>query len=351
MKIWVDVDNPPQVQYLMPVAEALRSRGDDILITARAYGSTVELLRQRGVRARVVGREFGAQRHAKAIGVLRRAGALLRIVLTQGRSDVLLSSSRSSAVAARLAGIPCLIVSDYEHSELGLYRKTGAHLLHPDVIPQEAFAGWSPSRLHSFRGIKEDLTIGAADLDSVEPFAIAPEHNGRQRVLFRPPAEESHYFQPRSRQLALQVLSQLAADEARVVVFTPRHAHQVHDLDDAVLGCPAGGARTSRALHVAARRRGRRGLRRRHDAARGRLPRDSGDQHFPERGRCCRPRSGGGRTARARDRCAGVCGCNRAATATVAGTANTWGARRCTRMDRSRRCWGAMSVAADRARK
>ena len=36
---------------------------------------------------------------------------------------------------------------------------------------------------------------------------------------------------PRSRQLTLEVLSQLAADEARVVVFTPRHAHQVHDLE------------------------------------------------------------------------------------------------------------------------
>ena len=45
--IWIDVDNPPQVQYLLPFADAFRERGAGVVVTARAYGNAVELLEQR----------------------------------------------------------------------------------------------------------------------------------------------------------------------------------------------------------------------------------------------------------------------------------------------------------------
>ena len=40
MKVWIDIENPPQVQYLMPVATAFEEIGADVLVTARDYGST-----------------------------------------------------------------------------------------------------------------------------------------------------------------------------------------------------------------------------------------------------------------------------------------------------------------------
>ena len=232
MRVWIDIDNPPQVQYLLPVAEALAAQEEPILLTARAYGRTVDMLRQREARVTVVGREFGAARAAKLVGVARRAGALIRIVQRWGRPDVLISSSRSSAVAARLLRVPCFIVSDYEHSELGIYRRMGATILHPEIVPASAFVqqGWRPEQLCAFPGIKEDLTFAGVDTAAVKPWTGAGDGSGLRRVLVRPPAEESHYFDPRSRTLALEVLEALAADAGSVVVFSPRHDHQVDDL-------------------------------------------------------------------------------------------------------------------------
>ena len=48
--VWIDIDNPPQVQYLLPFRRAFEERGFDVVVTARDYGITLELLRDRGVR-------------------------------------------------------------------------------------------------------------------------------------------------------------------------------------------------------------------------------------------------------------------------------------------------------------
>ena len=48
VRVWIDVENPPQVQYLYPFVEAFRNRGAEVLLTARDYGNALELLRMRG---------------------------------------------------------------------------------------------------------------------------------------------------------------------------------------------------------------------------------------------------------------------------------------------------------------
>ena len=44
MLAWIDIDNPPQVQYMVPFVDAFERRGLDVLVTARDYGFTTELL-------------------------------------------------------------------------------------------------------------------------------------------------------------------------------------------------------------------------------------------------------------------------------------------------------------------
>ena len=61
------------VQYLVPLADAFREQGVEVVVTARDYGNALELLSQRTSSFAVVGREFGRSRTAKVTGVLRRA--------------------------------------------------------------------------------------------------------------------------------------------------------------------------------------------------------------------------------------------------------------------------------------
>ena len=231
MKIWIDVDNPPQVQYLVPFADAFRAAGADVVLTARDYGETLELLRGRGVEARTVGRRFGRSAFRKRVGTLVRAGGLAAHLLREGRPDALLCASRSGAIAAAALRIPSFVLADYEHASVGVYRYTGTVFLHPESIDTGTWIarGLRPERLVPFRGIKEDVSFAGVDLDAVPAHPLAGD--GLVRVLLRPPAEDSHYFAPESRALTLALLARLAARDDVQLVFAPRYARQCADLE------------------------------------------------------------------------------------------------------------------------
>jgi uncharacterized protein len=234
VRVWIDVDNPPQVQYLYPFVEAFRDRGAEVILTARDYGNALELLQLRGASFYPVGAEFGLSKRAKIRGVFVRARALRRLFRQVPAPHVLLSASRSSALVARWMGIASFVIDDYEYANSSLYRLTRSTILHPDVIDPKAFfaSGIDPGRLIPFSGLKEDISVGSVDLEDVVPHRFPElENDALVRVLFRPPAETSHYYNPESRDLALHALEHLAAASEAVVIFSPRYKWQLADLE------------------------------------------------------------------------------------------------------------------------
>jgi predicted glycosyltransferase len=233
VRLWVDIENPPQAQYLTPLAVAFQRAGAEVLITARDLGITFDLLREQGVAFQPVGEGFGPRKWQKAIGVARRARALRKIVRQGPRPDALVAVSRPSVLVARLLGSPSFMVCDYEHADLRVYRLARSFILHPAVIRQEVFVekGFRPERLIEFAGLKEDISFSRLDIDSVRPHELDVA-DGLVRVLFRPPAAESHYYVSRSGTLARELLERLAADDRLVVVFSPRYAWQIEQLSD-----------------------------------------------------------------------------------------------------------------------
>jgi predicted glycosyltransferase len=231
MRVWIDIDNPPQVQYLTPFVDSFARRRDDVIVTARDNGITYELLTQLGVTFTPIGREFGKGRIRKLMGGLGRAAALVRYVRRQGDTALLLASSRPSALAARALGIPAFVICDYEHVELTSYRRSGASLLFPDIIDSRIFRemGFPRGRLLPFHGLKEDITFARRSLTAPAPVELK-ERDGLVRVLVRPPAEHSHYFSSRSRDLLDDVLNVLASASDVRVVLSPRHSAQVERL-------------------------------------------------------------------------------------------------------------------------
>jgi predicted glycosyltransferase len=231
LRLWVDIENPPQAQYLTPLADAFRRADADVLITARDLGITFDLLREQEVAFLPVGKGFGPKKRQKAVGLVRRARALREALRDGPRPDALVTVSRSSVLVARRLGIPSFMLCDYEHADLRLYRLARSFILHPAVIGQAAFVqkGFSPERLIAFAGLKEDISFSRLDLDSVPPheFGVA---DGLVRVLFRPPAAESHYYVSRSGALARELLEHLAADDRVAVVFSPRYGWQTEQL-------------------------------------------------------------------------------------------------------------------------
>src|SRR5205085_9097510 len=130
------------------------------------------------------------------------------------KPDVLICSSRTSALAARWMHLPSFVIVDYEYANSSFFRLTRSKILYPQVIDPASFlaSGIREDHLIPFQGLKEDISLGGVDVQEIAPHQF-PEirEEALVRVLFRPPAEQSHYYQPESRDLALRSLEYLAA--------------------------------------------------------------------------------------------------------------------------------------------
>lgn len=231
MRIWIDVENPPQVQYLLPLKPALERRGVDVVVTARDYGNAFELLDAARVEYTAVGRSYGAGKARKVLGLAGRAGRLLAHLRRTGPPDAAVSASRAAAVVSRVLRRPSYVIIDYEHVSLGVFRLARSRILHPDAIPPEAFIarGIRAGDVTPFRGLKEDLSFAGVDVAATPPHPL-PAADSLVRALVRPAAEESHYYREESGEITVELLRRLAGEERTVVVFAPRYPRQVEYL-------------------------------------------------------------------------------------------------------------------------
>jgi hypothetical protein len=231
-RVWIDIDNPPQVQYLAPFAEAFAGLGVKVLITARDHGIARELLRERGLEFQSVGEHPGASKLAKTAAVLRRTAALTRR-LRPWRPDAALFATRSAALASPLVGVPGFALVDYEFVDLRAFRIARSYIVHPSVVGAALREqGLDPQRLIAYDGIKEDITFAAVDLDSVEPHRFADlDSSHKTRLLVRPPDDRSHYHRQASSELTLRALEHLAGRDDVVVILSPRYPEQAKLLD------------------------------------------------------------------------------------------------------------------------
>jgi uncharacterized protein len=228
LRIWIDVENPPQVQYLTPLVGAFRDAGADVVLTARDYGGTYALLESRDVSFERIGSSYGREKWRKATGLLGRTSQLVGFFARRGRPDAVVHAGRAPALAAALLRVPSFGFRDYEYVDVTVDRYTRGWIVHPRFVEPSAFVerGVRADRLLAFDGLKEDLTFAGVDLAAVEPLSLPGVQDGLVRVLVRPPAEEAHYYSSQSGGLARELVASLAAEERAQVVFSPRYAWQ-----------------------------------------------------------------------------------------------------------------------------
>lgn len=232
MRIWVDIDNPPQTRYLLPLARAFEQRGFELILTARDHGDTFAILESERAQFQPVGSHFGRSKARKIVGLLRRSEQLVRFIRSAGPPDLLLTAARSGVLAARRVGIPSFVVLDYEHVDLRVYKFARSRIIHPDVIGGETFRsrGFAAERLMPFRGLKEDFSFAGVDTSSIPATDFGSGDGETVRVLFRPPAEDSHYYRSETGRISSELLRYLGAADVQVI-FSPRNAAQVGYLE------------------------------------------------------------------------------------------------------------------------
>lgn len=223
-KIWIDLDNSPHVLFFAPIISELERRGHRVWVTARDRFQIDELATMHDIPHIMVGKDYGKNKLIKISGLLYRAFQLLPIIL-QDKPDIALShGSRSQVIASKIAGIPTVMIIDYEFVRLHFPFFCYDNIFIPDAIPIKSIKA-KCNNIWRYPGIKEDVYAPGFEPteEILDELGISQD---KVVVTIRPPATNAHYHNVRSEKLFNDVVQFVAEDPDTVIVMLPRNEIQ-----------------------------------------------------------------------------------------------------------------------------
>ncbi len=185
MKVWVDLTNSPHVLVMAPVIRRLQAAGHDVQVTARDFAQTLELCDRLGIERVEIGRHRGGALFAKARGLYDRSAALTRFARGRGFDIALGHGSNDVTVAARLVGVPCSTMFDYEWATVQhhINCRLAQRVVVPDAIPPQRLARYGArGKIGAYPGLKEEYyladfepdptVLAELGLDCAEPITV-----------------------------------------------------------------------------------------------------------------------------------------------------------------------------------
>ena len=242
MKVWIDCTAAAHPLVLRPVIEQLEGRGHEVLVTAREYGQTLEILDRLGIPHIAVGSHGGASALGKGRALAGRSLRLARLLRGRHPDLAVAHGSVDLAVVSALLRIPSAQLQDYEFAgwQRQIAFRAARRVLVPDTIPLERLQriGASGRKLVRYPGLKEEYYL--ADF---EPDPAVVEELGLDRekllVVVRPPPETSEYH-ARNEIYAAAIHRLAESPEAQAVVIprTERQREEVRAMGAANLIVP-----------------------------------------------------------------------------------------------------------------
>ena len=224
MNVWIDLANSPHVPLLRPVVEALRQRGDRVLLTARDHAQTLELAERSWPDVRVVRGQSPGGRAAKGLELGARALALAKLVRGEGIDAAFSHGSYAQVLAARSTRIPSVVMMDYEHQPANhLSFRLARRVIVPTVFPERALRRLGGRRKAvRYPGFKEELYLAAATSAALDLPEVGAE---RVLVVMRPPPDGALYHRSPNHRFD-EVLEQALGSREVQVILLPRSAEQ-----------------------------------------------------------------------------------------------------------------------------
>ena len=224
MKVWIDMTASAHPLVFRPLVELMNARGDEVVITARDYAQTLQLIERHGMHATPIGHHGGRSRSGKARQMASRLRALARFARGRGFELALAHGSHELTITARRLGIPSANTFDYEWAWLQhqLGCRAATRVVVPDSIPLERLAryGAVPPKLLRYAGLKEEYYLSDFEPDPgvLAELGIDPQ---RTLVVLRPPPDVSLYHR-HSNPLFPQTLQHLGRLPGVQAVVIPR---------------------------------------------------------------------------------------------------------------------------------
>ena len=229
MKVWIDLTNSPHVLVMRPVIEALRKRGDEVLVTARDFAQTLGLLERFRLDHTAIGHHRGGHLAAKGLGLASRSGALVRWARGRNIDLALGHGSNDISVAAKLLGIPAVTSFDYEFArqQHHINCRLCERIVVPAAIPLERLTpyGATERKVRRYEGLKEEYYLADFEPDAAVLDELGLDRDQPLAIIRTPPAVSLyHRFEA---PVFTQVLEKLRGQQ---VVVLPRTQEQREEL-------------------------------------------------------------------------------------------------------------------------
>ncbi|MFY9580311.1 MAG: DUF354 domain-containing protein [Gaiellaceae bacterium] len=228
MRVWIDMTASAHVLVFRPLIGLLRTRGDEVEITAREYAQTLQLLELHGIEADVIGKHGGRSRVGKLRAMRTRLHALRRWARGRAFDVALAHGSHELTMTARRLGIPSSTTFDYEFAWLQhqLGCRAATKVVIPDAIPAERLERYNarPPKLLQYPGLKEEYYLADFEPDHgvLDRLGVDP---ARVLVVLRPPPDVSLYHR-HSNPLFPQTVDFLGRHDDVQAVVLPRTEEQ-----------------------------------------------------------------------------------------------------------------------------
>jgi hypothetical protein len=223
LRVWIDLTNSPHVLVMRPVIEALRRRGDDVLVTARDFAQTLGLLERFRIDHTAIGHHRGGRLSAKGLGLAQRSAALVRWARGRKIDLALGHGSNDVSIAAKLLRIPSATAFDYEFARVqhGINCRLAARIVVPDAIPFERLAPYGATRAkwRPYEGLKEEYYLADFEPDEAVLRELGLDRERPLAIVRTPPAVSLyHRFEA---PVFTQVLQRLKGEQVVVLPRTP----------------------------------------------------------------------------------------------------------------------------------
>ncbi len=192
MRVWIDLTNSPHVLVMRPVIDVLRADGHEVLVTARDFAQTLALCDRFGIEHAAIGHHRGGRRAAQGLGLVLRAGALVRWARRHGPFDLALGhGSNDVTVAAALLRIPCSTTFDYEWATVQhtVNCRLAQAVVVPEAIPLSRLSRYTRmEKVHPYAGLKEEYYLADFEPDPAVLHELSLDASAPIVVVRTPPA-------------------------------------------------------------------------------------------------------------------------------------------------------------------
>ena len=221
--IWIDLENSPHVPFFVPMILDLERNGCEVILTARDFAQTRELVERAGLNARIIGEEWGNSTPIKVAGLLLRSLRLTWMMRGRKISLAVGHGSRGLLLAARMLRIPVLTLYDYEGASVRLFNRLSNFVMTPEAIPFSTLEklGLSRNKHLTYPGLKEDVYA----IDFKPDDSILHELNldpTRIIITIRPPSRTAHYRSEESFRLYDGIMKLIGDRDDIQIVLLPR---------------------------------------------------------------------------------------------------------------------------------